>query len=215
MAFCIKIMILFLGKNGFAAVEEQENYLNRGETRMARMESKSISVAPNEEQEVISRHEIFGWDLKSSQEILSKESHLEERYDDLYSVTTTENYVKLVFQRDAESAIAVKARSVENEYWNLYSLTKYYPKKSKLLHTIPLVVCVFMLVLGVIALFQQSYNFGERISHLLICLAIAAVLFGVAYAYRRFIYQRKVDTYTENDRRARAIEADMKTVPRS
>lgn len=207
-------MIPLLGKDGSGAAEEQENYSKRGETDMGRMESKSMTVAPSEEQTVIKKHEIFGWELKSSQEVLSKDSHLEERGEDLYSVTTTQNYVKLVFQRDAESDIAVKAHTVEDEYWSLYSLTKakYFPTKSKLLNTIPLVLCVFMLVIGVIALFQRHYNFGERIIHFLISLAIAAVFFGVSYAYRRFVYQRKVAAFMEKERRADAIEADMKTV---
>ena len=181
---------------------------------MGKMESKSITVVPNEEQTIIEKHEIFGWELKSSQEILNKESHLEERGDDLYSVVTTENYVKLVFQRDAESAIAAKARSVEDEYWRLYSLTKakYFPTKSKLLHMVPIVACVFMLVIGIIALFQRNYNFGEKLVHFLISLVIAAACFGVSYVYRRFVYQRKVDTFLKNKSRADAIEADMKAV---
>ena len=180
---------------------------------MGKMESKSVTAAPSEEQDIIEKHELFGWELKSSQEVLSRDSHLENRGDDLYNVTTTQNYVKLVFQRDAESPIAAKARSVEDEYWRLYRRTQpiYFPKKSKLLNLLPLILCGFMLLVGVMSLFQ-NYSFGEKLAHFALSLVFAAVFFGVSYVYRRFGYQRKVDTYLENKSRIEAIEADMKTV---
>ena len=86
---------------------------------MGKIESKSITVAPDEEQDIIAKYELFGWELKSTQEVLSRDSHLENRGDDLYNVTTTQNYVKLMFQRDADSPVAAKARPVEDEYWRL------------------------------------------------------------------------------------------------
>lgn len=180
---------------------------------MGKVESKSVTAAPNEEQILIEKHELFGWELKSSQEVLSRDSHLEKHGDDLYNVTTTQNYIKLVFQRDADSPLAVKSRTVEEEYWRLYRWTQpvYFPKKSKLLNLLPLVLCGFMLLVGIMSLFQ-NYSFGEKIAHFAICLVFAAVCFGVSYAYRRFIYQRKVDTYLKNKARIETLEADMKAV---
>ena len=158
---------------------------------MGKMESKSVTAAPSEEQTIIEKHELFGWELKSSQEVLSRDSHLENRGDDLYNVTTTQNYVKLVFQRDADSPLAAKARTVEDEYWRLYPRTQ------------PAV--------GVISWFQ-NYPFGEKLAHFILSLVFAAIFFGVSYAYRRFGYQRKVDAYLKNKDRLEAIEAEMKTV---
>lgn len=63
-------------------------------------ETKSLSVIPSDEQRTIDEMQAFGWELVSSQEIATKDSHLERRGDTLYSVTESENYVKLVFNRD-------------------------------------------------------------------------------------------------------------------
>lgn len=63
-------------------------------------EFKSLTVSPASEQYTIDVRSIFGWELQSSQEINSKESHIESGFTSNYSVTTTENYVKLVFSRD-------------------------------------------------------------------------------------------------------------------
>lgn len=180
---------------------------------MGKMESKSVTAAPSEEQTIIEKHELFGWELKSSQEVLSRDSHLENRGDDLYNVTTTQNYVKLVFQRDADSPLAAKARTVEDEYWRLYPRTQpaFFPQKSKLLNLLPLILCGFMLLVGVISWFQ-NYPFGEKLAHFILSLVFAAIFFGVFYAYRRFSYQRKVDAYLKNKDRLEAIEAEMKTV---
>ncbi len=94
---------------------------------MARYESKSVSVAPADEQEAIQKHEQFGWELKSSQEIHSQDSHLESRGDEIWNVTTTTNYVKLVFQRDMDMPNIAAVRKVEEEYWPAYSTSKRFP----------------------------------------------------------------------------------------
>ena len=88
-------------------------------------ESKSISVIPGDESTMIAKHELFGWELVSSQEILNKESHLEDRSGDLYSVITTENYVKLMFQRDTAFPNLDKITLLENEYWDLHKRTHW------------------------------------------------------------------------------------------
>lgn len=181
---------------------------------MGKIESKSITVAPDEEQDIIAKYELFGWELKSTQEVLSRDSHLENRGDELYNVTTTQNYVKLMFQRDADSPVAAKARPVEDEYWRLYNRTQpiYFPKKNKLLNLVPLILCGFMLLVGVIGLFLPGHNFGEKMAYLAISIVFAAIFFGVSYAYRKFGYQRKVDAYLKNKARIEAIEEDMRAV---
>ena len=87
------------------------------------IETKVETIAPSGEQRKIEEKACFGWRLKSSQEINSKESHLEQ--DGLYgikSVTTKENYVKLVFERDKDMPNYNKIVELENKYYNnLYS----------------------------------------------------------------------------------------------
>ena len=61
----------------------------------------------------------FHWSLLSSQEIKTVDSHLEQRGDTVYSVTSTENYVKLVFSRDLELPNLSKIKQLEDEYFSI------------------------------------------------------------------------------------------------
>lgn len=79
-------------------------------------ETKSVSVDPRHEQTQIDLWADFGWTLLSSQEIFSRESHLEGEGDNINSVTTTTNYVKLVFQRDTEMKNYKEIRQIEKEF---------------------------------------------------------------------------------------------------
>lgn len=80
------------------------------------IESKSLTVTPSSENSTIDLWQNFGWTLKSSQEVNSKESHLEERGGDLYSITTSQNYVKLTFQRDTSIPNYVRLKELETKY---------------------------------------------------------------------------------------------------
>lgn len=80
------------------------------------LETKSMQVATSEEQNTIDLMQNFGWTCLSSQEINSKESHLENRGGDIYSVTTSENYVKLIFQRDTNHKYYNELVNCENTY---------------------------------------------------------------------------------------------------
>ncbi|MBQ3490540.1 MAG: hypothetical protein IJA86_08115 [Clostridia bacterium] len=83
------------------------------------IETISKKVTPTDENTVIDIMSNFGWTLKSSQEINTAESHLEGRGDSVYSVTTRENYVKLVFQRDTGMKNYSKIKELETKYTNL------------------------------------------------------------------------------------------------
>ena len=89
---------------------------------MARIESKSMSVLTKDENFFIKKAEQFGRELLSSQEINVKESHMEDRGDDLYSVVTSQNYVKLAFKRDREMKNYDKIVEIENEYCDQLAL---------------------------------------------------------------------------------------------
>lgn len=83
------------------------------------IESKSIKVGVSQEQHYIDVMQKFGWTLNSSQEINVKESHLESRGDTVYSVTTGENYIKLVFKRDTAIKNYSRLKQLENQYFDV------------------------------------------------------------------------------------------------
>ncbi len=87
-------------------------------------ETKSLSVAPSAEASTIEIYQIFGWELMSSQEIYNKDSHLEDRGGDTYSVTETTHYIKLVFSRDTNMDNYYELTDLERKYWSIT-----YPKK--------------------------------------------------------------------------------------
>lgn len=89
------------------------------------LESKSITVHPDLEQMVISKFELFGWSLISSQEIFSQTSHTDEDAYFVYHTTKTTNYVKLMFQRERQFENREKICELEEEYWaNYYDILK-------------------------------------------------------------------------------------------
>lgn len=80
-------------------------------------EFKTLTVVPSAEQDTIDARCIFGWELQSSQEINTKESHIEGGFTGNYSVTTTENYVKLTFMRNPENVENYKELTeIERKY---------------------------------------------------------------------------------------------------
>ena len=98
---------------------------------MARLETKSVSVSPREEQSTIKTYEQFGWACLGSQEILSENTHHETRGGKSYEVHSTTNYVKLTFQRDRDMENYDKIVSLENQYWSLIKSTPTMPKNGK------------------------------------------------------------------------------------
>ncbi|MDR2782422.1 MAG: hypothetical protein LBB48_01015 [Treponema sp.] len=67
---------------------------------MARKETKTVQVGPDQADQMLNLMESFGWEFHSRQTIKNKDSHLEQRGDSVYSVTESEHYVELTFQRD-------------------------------------------------------------------------------------------------------------------
>lgn len=81
------------------------------------LETKALSVLPEQEQNTIDLVANFGWSLKSSQEINNTDSHLEEKNGELYSVTTKEHYVKLIFERDTKMENYERIAKLEETYF--------------------------------------------------------------------------------------------------
>lgn len=94
------------------------------------IESKSLTVPPSLENSTIDLWQNFGWELKSTQEINSKESHLEGKFCKLYSVTSTDHYVKLAFQRDTKMQNYARIKELETIYAKLLTEEPQKPKQS-------------------------------------------------------------------------------------
>ena len=108
----------------------------------------SKKVRPNEEQATINIMSCFGWSVKSSQEINSKESHLERRGDEIYSVSTKENYVKLLFERNTEMKNYAQISQLEQKYNALCASTKPKFEKKQIILTLVLTVVFFPIGIG-------------------------------------------------------------------
>lgn len=86
---------------------------------MARTESISIQVHPNDEQPQINLMERFHWSLLGSQTIDRVDNSLERRGDTIYAVRTEEKYVKLQFSRDLALPNLGEVKRLEQEYFAL------------------------------------------------------------------------------------------------
>ena len=80
-----------------------------------RWETTTRTVSPSKEKKVTAKLERFGWELMSSQTVDNKDSHLEERWDGIYSVTESTNYVKLIFRRNKNMPRYEELAALEEE----------------------------------------------------------------------------------------------------
>lgn len=112
------------------------------------LETKSFTVHPDDEQSTIDLWASFGWNLKSSQEVKTKDSHLEQRGGQLVSVTESEHYVKLVFERDNQRANYQRLVELENTYYDIMARKPVPPKGIKIIIAL-LLLCLYV-VPGVI-----------------------------------------------------------------
>jgi len=86
---------------------------------MARTESVTFQVHPNDEQEMINLMQQFHWSLLSSQEIKTVDNRLESRGDSIYQVTKSEHYIKLTFSRELDLPNLNEIRKLEQAYFSL------------------------------------------------------------------------------------------------
>ncbi len=134
------------------------------------MEIKTLEIENSEEQATIEFWTTFGWNLKSSQRVYNKDSHLEQRGNETYSVTETVDYTKLVFERDKNGPNYAEIVRLEREFFQLSEDMERYkaavsnsskdwekqklnfdfrpPAKVKLLKTLT----VLFIILGIIGL---------------------------------------------------------------
>lgn len=85
---------------------------------MAMKEIKTFEVEPGTEEATIQLWQTFGWELVGApQEIYNRDSHLERKSNDMYSVTTTTHYIKLTFERDPKREHYNELKSLEEQYY--------------------------------------------------------------------------------------------------
>ncbi len=89
------------------------------------MEYKTLDVSNEDETDVIEYWQQFGWELKSSQRIFNRDSHLESRNDSVYSVTNTVNFTKIVLERNTNHPYYRDIVTLEREYVQLDNM---YPQ---------------------------------------------------------------------------------------
>jgi hypothetical protein len=124
---------------------------------MAAKEIKSTSVAPEDEEDTVNLWQSFGWELKNNQEVKNTDSHLERRGDDVYSVTNTEHYVKLTFERDPGRQNYAELKSLEGQYYGA-SHPGAPPKRFGTIFVILIVISLFFGIGGIISGVANSYN---------------------------------------------------------
>ncbi|MDR1013961.1 MAG: hypothetical protein LBL86_03165 [Coriobacteriales bacterium] len=88
-------------------------------------EHDSFTVSPSSETAAIERKQRFGWELFSTQEVKIKDSHLEGAGgNSVRSVTETEHYIKLSFQRDTDMPNYTQLKALEGRFNGLHAPDK-------------------------------------------------------------------------------------------
>jgi hypothetical protein len=136
-------------------------------------ETKTITVHPDHVQDSMDEHQIFGWDVLSNQEVKTVDSHLEDRGGDLYSVTKTEHYIRLTYQRDPSSIPNYpEIAALDKEYF-------YIPqpgKRSNLFSKLSLIILGIGVVIFIGGTTQLGYGIsGDSLGYMIFGAAIVAL----------------------------------------
>lgn len=126
------------------------------------IESKSLTVPPSLENSTIDLWQTFGWTLKSTQEINTSESHLEDRGGDLYSVTSSQNYVKLAFQRDTSIPNYARIKELEAEYHAILDSEPTDLSKAFEIKTILIIGVILLFLFAVPGVIFLIFMFKKR-----------------------------------------------------
>ena len=116
--------VRFCPKCGGAVAEPQGRAVTGQNSISDRWESRVETVPPSAESEVIELYETFGWELLSTQTIDSSNSHLENHFGVIYSVTESKNYVKLSFRRNKNMPDYAQYTALEEQYIAASSITE-------------------------------------------------------------------------------------------
>ncbi len=133
-------------------------------------ETKKLKIAPSEEERVTQLMQDFGWSLVSSQEIKNTDSHLERKGDTIYNVTTTENYINLLFRRDTAMPNYNRIVDCENQY---YAVPDNQPVSARG-RTIAIIASLFFLIMMIVGFSNGAPGFAIP------CLVFFLILVGVS-----------------------------------
>jgi hypothetical protein len=90
---------------------------------MAMKDVKSISVAPEKEENTVRLFQSFGWELKSTQEIKTQDVQTFTGQDsdgtEHYQTTRGDHYIKLTFERDPARQNYAELKSLEGQYYSV------------------------------------------------------------------------------------------------
>ena len=82
-------------------------------------ETLTLKVAPEDEQRTIDSYQVFGWEVITTQQIYSKDSHLESNDDKILNVTETTNFVRILLTRDKNMPNYGELSALQKEYESL------------------------------------------------------------------------------------------------
>ena len=172
---------------------------------MAKIETKAVQVNPRYEQATISEHEMFGWNVLSTQTIDTKNAYLEKDSDgNINQVRETERYVKLTFQRDRDMAYYREITQLENKY---YAVKKEEPELEEGFFTqrLPRTLSWVAIVLGLLLLVAPGGNFAGI---LFVAIGVVGLYFlnkkwkahKAEFDKRHAIWQKKLNRIVEEVR---------------
>lgn len=152
-------------------------------------ESKAIQVHPALENDTIETYEAFGWELMSSQTIDKQDTHLENSFGVINSVTEYEKYVKLTFRRNKKMPSYAEICKLEDEYYSAVCTSE--PNEPSV---IPLVAGAFLSLCAFIPGFIGL-------------LLIGVILIGV-YTIKKRKYNKLYSDYLEEYEKAEEIQSN-------
>lgn len=166
----------------------------------ARWETVSKEVAPSREESVIKEYEAFGWEVHTTQKIDTKDSHLENYFGDIYSVTETEKYVKLTFRRNTNMKNYEKIAELEKKYRATSSGSR--PNDAPKWKGAIGVMCIWSF--GAMAIYGSFLGaigvFGT---------IIGLLLFG-SYIVQHIKYKKEYPEYLDRSNKASSLRAQYK-----
>lgn len=179
---------------------------------MAKMETVVKQIKPSLVNELIQSEARFGWEVLSTQEVVS--THDESRSDGNYSVT--EKYTKITFQRDKERENYVEIAGLEAEFLKLESEnpTPVYPKKY---HAYGMVVLgVIGVIFGIFIAVSQRSMIGAVISTIGVLIMLGGIVSTKKRA-REFVaavesYNQRKISYEQAEARAEEILNRLKEI---
>jgi hypothetical protein len=135
-------------------------------------ETKTITVHPDRVQDSMDEHQIFGWDVLSNQEVKTVDSHLENKGGDLYSVTKTEHYIRLTYQRDPSSIPNYsEIAALDKEYFAV----PHPGRRSNLFSKFSLIILGIGLLAIIMGFSQLEFGIAGLIGYILVGAAIIAL----------------------------------------